>query len=1097
MHPPPCLARPLLASIFVAAFLLWPVAQGLTQEPPAARVEARGDAYRPLGPELFPFYEHYLRTADSTEIRNILHLYTSADNPNGSWSRLLVPFFYREHATSPPADLFFLFPLLFLHKTAEEESFNYWLPLFYDRRTPGASLQLLFPLWLKTHSESVTRHHILFPLFRHTGDDRDPTQPVTSDRAGLWKVLDLWESRIEPGAWDYRALTLFNWKGETRGGLSLLYLYSWARDGERLDGRTYFFPFYWHGRYVSSQYRWIVPFFGFSESPGEADYFLVPLLSRIGGSAGGERRLDVLYPLFHYAEGSKSFSVASFPLFGYSRTETQTSWNALFWLYRTTYYQTTAKRTHSVLFPLSHFDVEPDDSKGTRWLLPYIETFDDKRLWRFVVPLYYEYQTLAGGNTDWFLRTTIPLYWSWGYANDYFSTGFPLYWASRDGPRGWQVFLPIFLHSYSASSRGVHVLPLVSYRSFPSRQQLFIGGPLYVHEQFYNLQKEPSGSGNHVLWPFFAVEHRDDGHLYRALPFFWSSREGDTSDLLLSPFYYQADGPLGTHRYILPLYGHYESSTVERDLYAAGSYIFTRGKDEAGATARTRHDILWSLFSFEEEKRIGGSHQHILPLGYWNTRTPVEDQTVAGPFYYSHRISEGGETHHLSLILGNLYFSKVVEGPPRAAEPNRISSDQGILWPFSRWYQDGEKSSARWVLPVYFDVKDELSSHFALFPFYFQQREETPYSLSYFRYFFLFDRESWRGGHRWTVGQLLFDWKVDEATEAHRLRLLYPLIELASSRDGYSFQLTPLLHLSRSEGKTNNYLFPIFWQGGTERKTASGEVRYEYQHFFLFPFYGVDARSTRSDHYLLFPLVHFQLANEAFRFELWPSFFYRNEPGLHAVRLWPLHAEEAGLTAGEFWVSRYLFLSKHFATSEAFTYRFDPFLFRTSAGPDTFGLGGLFELLAYDREGADSSFRIIPLVFGYTSAEQSAVGFIPFYFEKDFGKKEINYAIPWRFLFLNHHFRGASGERSTGVLFNLFEYTDNPNRPGYQETGFLYRLVFSRTTETSRQFQVNPLFSYFRDEILDETRYSVLLSLYSFHETRGKGTHTLLYFIHF
>src|SRR5687768_4401523 len=61
----------------------------------------QGDAYRPLGPELFPFYQHYLRTADNTTVRNILYLYTSQESPDGTWSTLLAPIFYRSHTASP------------------------------------------------------------------------------------------------------------------------------------------------------------------------------------------------------------------------------------------------------------------------------------------------------------------------------------------------------------------------------------------------------------------------------------------------------------------------------------------------------------------------------------------------------------------------------------------------------------------------------------------------------------------------------------------------------------------------------------------------------------------------------------------------------------------------------------------------------------------------------------------------------------------------------------------------------------------------------------------------------------------------------------
>src|SRR4029453_16493513 len=134
-----------------------------------------------------------------------------------------------------------------------------------------------------------------------------------------------------------------------------------------------------------------------------------------------------------------------------------------------------------------------------------------------------------------------------------------------------------------------------------------------------------------------------------------------------------------------------------------------------------------------------------------------------------------------------------------------------------------------------------------------------------------------------------------------------------------------------------------------------------------------------------------------------------------AVRLWPLHADESRVTAGDFWGSRFLFLSKRFARAGSSACRFAPLLFRTSSGPDSFGIGGAFELFAYDREGQSSSFRMIPLVFGYGEGDRSALGVIPFHYHRTFGKKETDYTTPGRFLFLTDHLRGGNGERHFGV----------------------------------------------------------------------------------
>jgi len=772
-----------------------------------------------------------------------------------------------------------------------------------------------------------------------------------------------------------------------------------------------------------------------------------------------------------------------------------------------------------MFFPLSNFDVEPDGSKGTRWALPYIETFDDKRLWRFVAPLYYEYQALSNGETDSFFRLGLPLYVSWGSAKDYFSMGFPLYYAGRKFDRGWQAFLPLYLRSYSASSQGTHILPLVSYRSFPSSKQLYILGPLFINERFYDIHENPSGMGNHLLWPLIGVESRKDGHTYRLFPLFSTSRDGDTTTLLLTPLFYIEKSPRGTQRYFVPIHGRQETSTLVRDFWVAALYIQTLQRDEGGQPVRERDDYLWGLASFEEELETGGTHEHILPL-YWQTRTLAEDRTLGAPFYYAHRIKEADEEHFLNLILGNFIYSKVVLGPradtvPAArgatalnplaqsstqgadAEVVELSRDEGIFWPLARRYSTAEGEKGTWILPFYFDVEDKLAKTYGLFPFYYQQDEKTPYRLNFFRYFFLFNRENWKGGYRRTFGQLLFDWKAEEKAANYRLRLLYPLFEYEWRHEEYEFDMASLFHLSQKGDISKNWLFPIYWQGSETRTGPDGDRFYDELYFFIFPLFGFHSKPTRTDFYVLFPFFHLQRSTDALRWELFPSLFYRDEPNLGAFRLWPFHSQESGVSAGDFWVSRYLFLSKYFGPPDSFSYRLDPFIFRVSSGPDSFGIGGLLELFAYDREGPNSSYRIIPLVFGSSEGTGSTLSIIPFYYGKDFGKQDIDYSTIWRFLFLTNRLEGANGERNTGVLWKLFQYTDNPGRSDYHETVGLYGLFLDRQTETSQSFQINPLFSYFRDEREDETTYGFLLSLYQQRNVRGQVKHTLFYFIDF
>ncbi len=1237
--------RTRVAVLFAITLLTWPIAAQETPEdgdtpPPAPSGEAtppsapdgaasadpppsdRGDVYEWLGPQLFPLYEHYYRTADETTVRNILYLYRTTSRPDGSYSRLLAPFFYRSENVDPKSSTFHLFPLLYFSGDSEDESYRLSLPLYYDFQSAQGGFRALVPFWAHTASDGhqLSTHHVLFPLFRHRTDQRNPQETVVRTRLGLPYILELAESRITDLRTDRTALNLFNWWDETEGGLPL-YKSSWVRAGDRDHGSTYLFPFYWRGRDVDgghlavvpfflvgdrgpNRYQWVFPFYGYTSDGAGVDVYVGPILSRFGGGPGTSRRIDAPFPFFHYARSDDAFSIAFRPFYHYWRNDNEIGWGSLLGLFRRRHTIETGKTSTSFLFPLFYHDVEPDGSRGNRWFFPYYDTFNEQRRWRFVIPLGIEHQRLAGGEMDRFFRYGVPTYFAWGEPNDSFGFGFPLWWESGSANRSWHLFIPLYFDRRTRTSTEVYALPFVLHRSFPSRHQLHVLWPAYSQTRFFDTEGESRGFGLGLAWPIFRAESRDDGYHYRLLPLGWVSREGETSDFLVSLFYYQQDGPAGTHRHFIPFYGRYDSERVSRDYYAAGTVIRTKERNDSGDVVRRRLDLLWSLASFEREFDRDASHSHVLPPLYWKTRTPPVDRTIVAPFYYSHRIADSAvrEEYHLSLTLGNLFLAKDVystlpsdgsiggrdgpgwtpegralvaeaakaealeggaressdesseptppavdapsedsavppggvdrdadpsapdlfplaeaESPPSAESgshlnplgagegeaPTRelLSSERGVLWPLSRWYRRANGERGAWVLPFYYSAHDDHADTLALFPFYFGQNQTRAYSPSFLRYFYLFDRETWKGGHRWTFGQLLADWKVDEPSQSKRLRLLYPLFNYERSPESYVLEFTPALHFeareARGERSTNYRFFPVYWQGKRERQIVGNEWELDREHLFLFPLFGYHSRSTRSDYYALFPLFHLQDARDSLSFELWPSLFYRNEASLHAVRVWPLHADETGESAGDFWVSRFLFLSKRFSTASETVYRFDPWLFWIRSGADGHGWGSLFHLFAYDRRGDDWSFHAIPFALGAKKGDASFWGVFPFYYSEDFGDAPIRYTRPWRFLFPVNRLEGEGGERYLSILWALYDRSSNPQRPDYFESRVLLGLYLNRQTETSRQFAIHPFYTYTRDDTTGEEELSVLFNLYGRRRAEGRTTHTIFWFVKF
>jgi hypothetical protein len=159
-----------------------PTVRPPSEPPPEAAPAPPPAPYRPLGPQLFPFYEHYVRGEDETRVRHVLYFFQKTDGKDGSSSHLLLPFFYHQQQVDPPESHLHLYPLLYFHKSSEAESYNYAFPLVYDHRTPDTSTQLVLPLWLHraTEGRKFSRQHVLFPFFRHTTDLREPGRPLES-----------------------------------------------------------------------------------------------------------------------------------------------------------------------------------------------------------------------------------------------------------------------------------------------------------------------------------------------------------------------------------------------------------------------------------------------------------------------------------------------------------------------------------------------------------------------------------------------------------------------------------------------------------------------------------------------------------------------------------------------------------------------------------------------------------------------------------------------------------------------------------------------------------------------------------------------------
>ncbi len=1097
------------------------------------------ESYRLLGPPLFPFYDHYIRTSDQTEVLNVLYLYQSTRNPRGDASNLLFPFYYWARQKTPPDSRLYLFPLLFFHRSGAEASFNFLLPLLYDYRGQKTSLQAVAPIWFRIHDREkvATSHHVLFPLSRFRTERDVPAMPVSAFRLGIYRGLELFQTyRQRGGESRTSALTLLELGDEAQSRIALFHSESKPTAGGGVESRTHLFPLLWTGRNPESRHLHVVPLFfsaggaegrffmtplfGKVDSPQGQDIYLPPLLSRIGHGADGEVRRDLLWPLYHRSYGPGHSSFYSIPLFSYSWTPAERRWSLLLFLYANEYYRESGKTAHSFLWPLGRLDVEPDGVTGHRRFLPfYFDTFNDARRIR-ATPLFFNYQRRSGTDVTWSFTFALPDYFGWGAPDDYFGFGFPLFWRTRAGRSGWDLFIPVYFSFHGPASWGTHVLPLVSYNSFPSQKQLFLLGPTFIHRRFKGFGGKHEGSGTSLLWPLIHFERRIDKYHYRLLPLFWTSRDGDERDLLLLPLWYRQWGGDRSQNYFFPAYGRYESDRLRREFYGLGTVIRSQEMDDEGEVFLDRTDILWSLLSFQENLATHETHQHFYPLGFWRTRSVPVDRTIVGPLLYSHRI-DGTEdrTYHLNLTGGNLWVSRevhqqryVAPADDATARPVRttevVSSEKGFFWPMVRWGFDAETGvHSQWVAPFFFNRTSPSDETTATFPLLFLDRQDDRYQAKYFRYFFLFNHERWNDGYRVTIGQLLADYMTDRARGTYRWRVLYPLTEYQKTADGYHYEITPLMQGGVTEDggqrTTSHFLFPIYWSGSTQQQQEDGTYTTEAEHLYVFPLFGVNRKTLRTQRDFLMPFISTERGIDSLKVQVRPFFFLRDDPEEFSVRLWPLHAFEHGEAAGDWWVSKYLYLSKNFVRQSSWSYRLEPFIFRLGSSEDSFGIAGLFELFAYDRKGtgawAEVSYRALPFLYGFSRQKEGGLWSFPLYYEQDFGERPIDYALPWRFLFLFNHLRGGTGDRHTSLLWKVLEYRDNPRRPEYHEFRLLYALFQDVRDVNYHQVAMQPLFYYSHDRTdplrPEKTLFIMPLLGYRYHRVAEQRWHYLLWFI--
>lgn len=300
------------------------------------------------------------RAGESVSTDGLLWLYTSEER--ATYSRLAFrPLYSMEE--DPTRDLLrrsVLWPLGTYERDGDRVR-SHVFPLFWHAQDAGTTFTFTVPFYLKAIDGDSSWHH-LFPLFsRHVVGDYyarnfwlGPLLMTTSD------------TRTDLSRWDF--------------------LFPLGHHSEDLSfSQTRFAPLYWAGedRTNGDSYRYVLPFYGSSESETQRYHFVFPFYGRLDDSSAQVNRFSLLglppmkgfttapsLSLVEHATTATGTSHRIFPLYRYLVESTDDRTFDVLLLYS---HQTTSSASTDRFFPLYRYEHNGDDQTHEFGLLGYRE----------------------------------------------------------------------------------------------------------------------------------------------------------------------------------------------------------------------------------------------------------------------------------------------------------------------------------------------------------------------------------------------------------------------------------------------------------------------------------------------------------------------------------------------------------------------------------------------------------------------------------------------------------------------------------------------------------------------------------------------------
>ncbi|MGJ4751237.1 LA_1737 family protein [Leptospira kmetyi] len=618
---------------------------------------------------------------------------------------------------------FHFFPLVHYtnYKTKEDYSFTFF-PLYHQSKSNAASkrFELYSPLWFQEEertSDSYSEFTFLpFPLLYRSKQ----ISPREESSVFLLAPLALYFKDVGENV-QFRNFLLFQWGKEKEFRffrfLPLLY---WSKTKDQADGEFTFFPFVFYKQnsyfnlfpilyYKKDSYFTLFPLYHQSYEGDNFTQYILPFIYRRTGKEDSETLI-----LNTYWSSSKD-ELASFhfvPFWFYKKNE----YKHLFPLY---FSWEESKENSAFAGPLYYRSVTPTSS--TNYLINTYVRFDRGELSAFTFfPLFY-YKKNSYGHV-------FPVYFSWIDDDQSVNRAGPLFYQYRSA----DTTQDYYINTYYKRERGKGLTELVSfpfvfykenshlailpfyYQSIDGddfTQYYFLPIPMYRHNRkmesetlVLNAYWTRDAKGEYQSSTFFPFYfHKKNSYLNIPFLLYFQSQT-ETTHEKIAPLFYSYSAPNEDEFFLLGYHSYSSDRTSFNRMYPF--YYSSREKDGSSFLG------LGGLFYRWKDSTGETTTRTFLPLHYYQKN----EYNIWFPFYFRF----GGEDkNHFSF--SPLHY--------RLRSPN-VDRDWIVLYYSSENRE--EKTTSRFVAPLYFEWKNPESRGDIFLPAYLKYYEKNKNLELYF-----------------------------------------------------------------------------------------------------------------------------------------------------------------------------------------------------------------------------------------------------------------------------------------------------------------------------------------------------------------------------